>query len=319
MKDLRRRLYGWGAGAAYWALPRMPDWFSRALVRATVVPISRWKFSRRAEENLIKVYGDRLSAARRRQILDEVFQGMGHFLVECLGAVGKGHDFYRHRLDDGEARALVERLEAASHKGWIGVVPHLGNWILLAAWAGWLPGRGRCHALAKRQPNPALNALMEKAHARIDVVPLYADDPPLKVVGQILKQLKAGSRVGIVADEDSRRAPGIFVDFLGHPAYTVTGPAQLALSTDVPLVPMALVRRDGGFQVLCRDPIYPDQAYRSRRDEIRRLTLAWKASLEEMIHEYPGQWFWIHRRWRTTPEKLEARRKCRPSTISSAK
>ena len=40
-------------------------------------------------------------------------------------------------------------------------------------------------------------------------------------------------------------------------------------------------------------------------EDVRRLTRAYVASLEEVIRENPEQYFWFHKRWKTQPEVRE--------------
>ena len=180
---------------------------------------------------------------------------------------------------------------------------------MLATWASSLPGdRGRCHAIAKRQPNPHLSAVLDDLQDRLGYNPIYTDQHPMQVVTACLRHLKRGVRLGIAPDQDTARAPGVFIDFLGHPAYTSTGPAQLAQTVDVPLVPLAFVRNGDRFEVIHGDPIFPERIDgRSRHDEMMRLTRAWSAAIETMIHARKDHWTWFHERWKTTPEKLAAR------------
>ncbi len=310
LRWVRRSFYGVLYRGGYLIVPRLPLWFVRCLARV-VVPVSRRRHGERAENNLIKVYGEQLSAEERRKILDRMFRSLPEFLIECLGAHKHGGRFLDGRIEDASAKRVVAELEARSEKGWIGVTPHLGNWLLLATWASSLPGgRGPCHAIAKRQPNPHLSAIIDDAQKRMGFQPIYTDARPIQVVAECLKLLKQGKVLGIAPDQDSSQVPGMFIDFLGHQAYTPVGPAQLALAVDVPILPMALVRKDEGlpFELIHGDPIYPDQSRsHSRAAEITRLTVAWSAAMEEMIHAHKEQWGWIHRRWRTTPEKLAAR------------
>ena len=129
-------------------------------------------------------------------------------------------------------------------------------------------------------------------------------------MAECLTILKHGICLGIAPDQDSSSFPGVFIDFLGHPAYTPIGPARLALAVDVPILPVAMIRKDEGlpFEIIHGEPIYPDQSRsRSRDEETVRITKAWSAAMETMIHDHKADWAWFHRRWRTTPEKLAAR------------
>jgi KDO2-lipid IV(A) lauroyltransferase len=300
IRNVRRRIYGWLFRCCYWVLPKVPGWFIALTARCTLVPLARLMFWRLGEHNLIKVYGDGFGAAERRRVLEGVFQNLGSLAVEICGLIARGHDHYLHRTDDFEARRRLRELEAAG--GWLGVSGHLGNWELLAAWLSWLPGRDRCYAIAKRLPNPHLNKIVDDARRRAGVHTLYRDDPPTRFV----RLLRQGERMGAIPDQDVPSLPGIFIDFLGHQAYTPTGPARLALAANVPLVPMAFLRKGKGFEVIVTDPIYPDRS-RPKEEEIRRLTLAWSQRLEDLIHQHPDQWAWFHRRWKTTPERVRDR------------
>ena len=301
IRNVRRRIYGWVFGCCYWTLPKLPAWFISLLARTIVVPLARLMFWRLAEQNLVKVYGDGLGATERRKILTGVFRGLGSLLVEICGMLAKGHDFYLSRTEDFAARRKLLELEARSG-GWIGVSGHIGNWELLAAWLSWLPGRDRCYAIAKRLPNPHLNRIVDDARRRVGVHTLYRDDPPTR----FLRLLRMGERMGAIPDQDVPSLPGIFIDFLGHQAYTPTGPARLALAANVPLVPMAFVRKGDGFQMIVTEPIFPDHS-RPKDEEVLRLTTAWSRRLEDMIHEHKDQWAWFHQRWNTTPERLADR------------
>jgi KDO2-lipid IV(A) lauroyltransferase len=96
---------------------------------------------------------------------------------------------------------------------------------------------------------------------------------------------------------------GIFVDFFGIPACTASGMARIALRTDAAVVP--------GFTVW--DPIL--RKYRLKFDPAVELirtgndeadiianTALFTKIIEDYVLKYPGQWLWVHRRWKTRPE-----------------
>ena len=78
------------------------------------------------------------------------------------------------------------------------------------------------------------------------------------------------------------------------------------MAARVPLMVGVALRTERGFRVQINEPIWPDFSAR-KRDEMVRLTTEWSRQLEELIRDHPDQWAWFHRRWKTTPERLERR------------
>jgi KDO2-lipid IV(A) lauroyltransferase len=125
---------------------------------------------------------------------------------------------------------------------------------------------------------------------------LYRDDS----MRSMIRCLQANEFLGILPDQDVRRIGGIFVDFFGRPAYTPVGPALLALATGAPLLVARDVRDGGRHRVMTDPPVYADRKA-PREEEVKRLVTHYTKRLEAFIREYPSQWVWMHRRWRTQP------------------
>jgi KDO2-lipid IV(A) lauroyltransferase len=114
--------------------------------------------------------------------------------------------------------------------------------------------------------------------------------------------------VGIPLDQNTPRSEGVFVDFFGRPACTRDGPARLAMRTGSPVVPGFLFRRQDGSGYVARFepaiPLVTPEELGNDRDaavieNVQRMTRA----IEEAIRRAPDHWSWIHRRWRTAPER----------------
>ncbi len=111
-----------------------------------------------------------------------------------------------------------------------------------------------------------------------------------KGVGGFVRHLKKGGQGVILTDQYA--AEGEVLDFLGKPAPTATAAAEIALKYDAPLIPFYGTRRADGlnFDVELEAPI-------PRSDPIQ-MTQALNDSLAARITANPGQWFWVHRRWK---------------------
>jgi KDO2-lipid IV(A) lauroyltransferase len=293
------------AGIAYGAVGTLrvaPPSVQRRVYAATVRPMLRLMYGARVRDNLSRAFGAQLEDARREEILSEMCRGLAMLPADWTAFARMGPKFFDAFVDGEDGRRRLNDFERRWPGGWIGVTGHVGNWELLGQWllhSGLRPMGG---VIAKRQPNPHLNRLIDKMRGLHGMRTLYRDQP----VAEIARLLKNGHSIGIAADQDVVSLPGVFVDFLGKPAYTPAGPARLALSANVPILVGAMLRAGDGYRVQINDPIFPDHG-RPKREEIFRLTAEWSRQVEELIRQHPEQWPWFHDRWKTTPEMLESR------------
>jgi KDO2-lipid IV(A) lauroyltransferase len=128
----------------------------------------------------------------------------------------------------------------------------------------------------------------------------------------LMRHLRRGGCMGVIADQDSTRVSGIFVDFFGRPAYTPIGPARLAQSCKVGVLPLSIERDVDDPRVhrlVLGEPILPD-AEAGAEAESQRMTQAYTRHLEERIRARPELWVWLHKRWRHRPgEPIRVRRR----------
>ena len=117
----------------------------------------------------------------------------------------------------------------------------------------------------------------------------------------LIRALRDGGVVAVLTDRNPRDQ-GMIVTFFGREILTVTTPALLSCVTGAPIVPFACLRQGTGFRYTLHygDLLFPDAAA-SRDGEVARLTRASTAALERFIRLAPGQWQWMHRRWKITP------------------
>ncbi|MBO9466071.1 lysophospholipid acyltransferase family protein [Tropicibacter sp. R15_0] len=123
----------------------------------------------------------------------------------------------------------------------------------------------------------------------------------------LIKHVKSGGMAVLLFDLFS--SAGETIDFLGQPAPTLTSAADIALRTNALLVPFFGVRHDDffGFDTILETPIEHGDPLDMMREATRRL--------EARIEENPGQWMWIHRRWK--PER-QARRQRKRAAATTA-
>ncbi len=271
-----------GLGALPWARARAVGERLGDAVRALGVR------RRVAEANLALVFPG-WSAAERARVLREHYRELGRVTAEY------GHLDRLARAAAGEVivdASGLELLEPWRGRGVIVMSGHYSNFELLGACVGRI---NPVDFLVRPLSNPGAEALISGIRARAGVGCIST---ALGTRG-IYDALAAGRWVAILGDQDARRR-GCFVPFLGRPASTAAGPARVALRTGAPIIMGFLERRsDGRFDLVVRGPLVPPEP--EAPGAVERLTALHTAVLEERVRARPELWFWLHRRWKTSP------------------
>ncbi|MFQ5655067.1 MAG: lysophospholipid acyltransferase family protein [Planctomycetota bacterium] len=260
---------------------------------------------RRAEEQLRCAFGEPSSPGGHADLVRRVFRHLALTYLETLVYHRWGMEKTIERVPFEAWDELEKRIEEAlaEGKGVIALSAHLGNWEMVGARGAATWGdRSRC--IARRYDYEGYQRLAERIRNGLGIRLIYQDESPRSIV----RLLRGNGILGILPDQDYKRMNGIFVDFFGRPAYTPTAPARLSLRTGASIVPVFLVREGRGYRAHVGETIRPEHARRAR-DPVRELTRLWSRAVEEQIRRFPEQWVWSHRRWRTTPEKVEYRRR----------
>jgi KDO2-lipid IV(A) lauroyltransferase len=148
------------------------------------------------------------------------------------------------------------------------------------------------HVLVRPLDNPRIDELIARRRALSGNRVIQKRDS----ARAILKALRANRAVGVLIDQNSNLEQGTFVDFFGVPACAGTGFARLAARTGAVVIPgFALWSEEEQRYILRFYPPVPMSG------DIQTDTQALHRQLESVIRQYPDQWLWIHRRWKTRP------------------
>ena len=108
----------------------------------------------------------------------------------------------------------------------------------------------------------------------------------------------------MASDQNAHKNP-IFVPWFGKLAATERAAASLALRTGAPVVGVWCYRKPCGTRwSIGGEMIRPASASAKASEEsVGELTLAIHQTLEEAILKAPGQYLWVHNRYRVRPLK----------------
>jgi KDO2-lipid IV(A) lauroyltransferase len=197
------------------------------------------------------------------------------------------------RIESPEMFEII--LENNKDKGIIFVGGHFGNWeipIIFLASGQYPP----LSIIQQRQKNHLVDQHLTNIRARRGIKYYYAGDAIMKGV----KDLKNKGIVAIVCDQDAGNR-GVFVSFFGRMASTPIGAALLHLHSNSKLVFAACVRTGHLQYKGIMTPVQYQGNYDVTEQNIEKITQAFTSVLQEMIRQYPEQYLWTHRRWKTSP------------------
>lgn len=274
-----------------WLIAHLPAaaslWLGRRLGNLAWHVLARRRALTRS--NLTRAFGGELSRMEIERLARRSFEHLGMNLAEVCVLLFRPRSAMLQRVEL-TGHEHVEKA-AAEGKGILLLSAHLGNWELLAP----------SHALTAFElsivvrplDEPLLHRIAERFRLRSGVE-LIAKRNGLR---DIVRALRRGRMVGVLLDQNSSRAEGVFVPFFRVPASTSKALAVISLRTGAPVVPVFIRRIAGGRHRVEFDAAVP----RPHDGETTTYTEAFNRVIEGAIRRAPEQWFWMHERWRTQP------------------
>jgi KDO2-lipid IV(A) lauroyltransferase len=182
-------------------------------------------------------------------------------------------------------------------KGVLYLTGHIGAWEL-SSFAHALYGFP-LHYMARRIDNAKIDALVNSYRCLSGNRPIFKNES----ARVMLKVLKEGGTVGILADQNTMPQEAVFVDFFEKKASTTTGIARVALHTDAAVVPGYAVWDETirKYRLRFEPPVELIRTGDAERDVLEN-TQKFTKVIEEIVRKYPEQWVWVHGRWNTRPK-----------------
>ena len=267
------RLGVWGGGVfgslAYYALPRE---------------------RKRTIDHLTKVFGDKgslwIAGTARR-----CFKHLGKSLLEVMLMTPRRAAELIDFVGENNTKDALGR-----GRGVIVVTGHIGNWELIphAAAARNYP----MSVIAAPLEPERMNDMIVGLRARLGVRTILRSRPGS--TKELIRVFKENRLLGLLIDQDTD-VDGVFVDFMGFPAWTPTAAASMALKFDAPVL-FATIRRmkNNRHTATIEGPLDLVRSGNAEQDILTNTAMFTK-KLEDRIRECPEQWVWMHRRWRRKP------------------
>ena len=225
----------------------------------------------------------------------EVYTELSKTISEILLMFTGQFDIDKAIKNVDEAKEKLQDIAQNSPNGVIVMTAHFSNWELAA------------HFLAKNGL-PMLAIGREGNNKLIDqkiTIPFrnkYGNRATSKdnAMLAMVKTLKKGDAVGLLIDQKAGQLNSVKVDFFGTLAETTLSVAMLKLKFNPVVVPIFIARQsDGMYEMIINTPIdYVADEIDDKEKKLEAMTMKYNQAIEEIIREYPAQWFWMHNRWR---------------------
>lgn len=264
-----------GLGAAYALLALVVPYFVIFAPKATR---AAWRFSRR-----VRGLGP-WSAARE---VVATYYAFGQCIIDKI-AIGQGReDLFRFELD---GKDQIAKLFAGGDRGECRAAIFVGGHV--GAWEAGSPlfarfGKKMNVTIFDNEHEDIKKLLEREQRGRtFSLIPLGRDW--LASVMEVKNALDRGEFVCFMGDRYMTGSPTREMDFLGHKARFTNGPFDVAAAMRVPMAFFFAMREAGRkyhvyFTVLDQDP--------GARPKSEALQKAFVKRLEEIVRQYPRQWF----------------------------
>lgn len=260
--------YGASLGFAGWVMAR---------VLAPVFGVNQ-----RIRSNLRHIWPD-MADAELTRLCHQVSDNSARLLVESFNIGGFLKHARQAQFGGAGKQALLSAL--SENRPVILVSGHFGNYQVIRVLLGDL---GFDTAAIYRPMN---NAFTNTRYIdNMDRIAVPNHPRGMKGTKNLLSQLRKGGAIALLNDQAA--GEGQRLKFMGKPALTMTSAAEFSLKYNALLFPYYGIRQPNGtdFEVVVEAAIPPGDAI--------TMTQALNDSLEARVRQYPGQWFWMHRRWK---------------------
>ncbi|MES2741127.1 MAG: lysophospholipid acyltransferase family protein [Pseudomonadota bacterium] len=242
------------------------------------------------------VYG--LSPSYRRRMQDNMRQaGVARHLRAAVAESGKSIvelPFIWCARPERVARhatlANWELVQATldSGQGIVFLTPHLGCFEIVAQQ---IALRTALTVMYRPPRKAALKPLIEGARARANLMLAPATLAGVRILAKCLKK---GQPIGLLPDQVPQEGEGVWADFFGRPAYTMTLPAKLAQLGRAKVIATYAERLPRGRGYIVH--FVPFEA--SLDGDAAQQAHTINRAMEQLIARSPSQYFWSYNRYK---------------------
>ena len=297
IKHWKRSLARQGLHGSTWLIRHLPyplvEWLTRFFIAVGFLFVVRQK--RIARESLNIAFGREKDPQEIERISRECFKNLGKGMMELMYFMEHPRMIGERTFFEGKEN-LDEALKGG--RGVIGVSAHFGNFplmLLRLAQDGY-----KTNAIIRPTRDQKVEEYFQGLRSRQGLNTIYSH-PRQQCVNTAISVLRNNEFLFIPLDQNFGSAGGVYVDFFGQKAATATGPVIFALRTKAPILPIFVVRQPNDHHKIIIEPPLQLQEAGDDKETIVLNTTRITQVIERYIRQYPQEWGWMHRRWKSRP------------------
>ena len=147
------------------------------------------------------------------------------------------------------------------------------------------------------------NGFIDKALFEIREICGLKHIPPKNALKDISETVKDKAPIIFLHDQYKGPPKGVETTFLGVPTYTNPSVALFASKYDAVVIPAVMFRKNSKSVLKLEAPIPFEKKFATNTENCAHMTQVYNDWLSEKIKQRPGDWMWIHRRWKNLRNK----------------
>jgi KDO2-lipid IV(A) lauroyltransferase len=218
-----------------------------------------------------------------RKNLKKIYANLGQTVLECtnLSPILASVDF---------PGLQVFKTAVENEAGCLALSAHLGNWELLAAKVA--ASGINLTVIGRESRESTFQALIDNLRNSYGVKTLWRTERKGSN-RELVRAFQKGKAIAALIDQDTT-VSSIHVPFFGIPCKTPSSIIDLALRKGSSIIAIFIARTSNTHSriFIKRLPI-------TATTSTFEILSSYNQQLEALIREYPDQWVWFHKRWRT--------------------
>ncbi|MBU4446729.1 MAG: hypothetical protein L6422_12965 [Candidatus Marinimicrobia bacterium] len=245
--------------------------------------------------NLKKAFPER-SNHWHKDIARKTYLHIARVYFDLFALFQVSNDRFEQMVKSVNSKVVDDALK--ENRGVIVILFHFGNWELAA---DWFARKGyKVAAVAARLKNPLAHRLIFETRMN-NGLQLFKKGKRENI--KIIKYLKKDHILYMITDQDARKN-GIWIKYFNQWSSSFRGPALFARRQQSPMILCTCLMDNNGkynihFERFSMEVPKEDE----EESPVHYLTQSYTNYFENLIRQYPEQYYWLHRRWKTKVPK----------------